>query len=81
MPLWAIKYVDLDERWWIDLLLDEKTPKVRSVAMGARAFVDGFETAGGRMIVRETSIQGADLGDWPADTPVVLYPAAGARCL
>jgi hypothetical protein len=36
----AIKYMDLDERRWIDLLLDEKTSKVRSVvlqpAAGAR---------------------------------------------
>ena len=78
MPLWAIKYMDLDERWWIDLLLDEQAPEVRTVAMGARVFVDGFETPGGRMIARKTSIQGADLADWPADTPLVLQPAAGA---
>ncbi len=40
MPLWGIKYMDLDERWWLDLLLDEKAREVRSVAMGARVFVD-----------------------------------------
>lgn len=74
MPLWGIKYMDVDERWWIDLLLDEKTPEVRSVAVGARVFVDGFETAGGRVVVRKTSIQGTDLADWPADTPLVLRP-------
>lgn len=79
MSLWAIKYMDMDERWWIDLLLDEKTPEVRSVAMGARVFIDGFETTGGRMIARKTSIQGADLADWPADTPLILQPATDAR--
>ncbi len=26
--------MDLDERWWIDLLLGENTPGVRSVPMG-----------------------------------------------
>ena len=79
MLLWAIKYMDLDERWWLDLLLDEKTPEVRSVAIGAAVFVDGFETTGGRMIARKTSIQGADLPDWPVDTPLILRPAADAR--
>jgi hypothetical protein len=70
--------VDLDERWWIDLLLDEQAPEVRTVAMGTRVFIDGFETTGGRMIARKTSIQGADLADWPADTPLVLHPAVDA---
>ena len=78
MPLWGIKYMDVDERWWIDLLLDEKTPEVRSVAMGARVYVDGFETASGRVVARKTSIQGTDLADWPADTPLVLRPAPEA---
>lgn len=48
-------------------------------AMGARVFIDGFETAGGRMIARKTSIQGTDLADWPADTPLALRPAPDAR--
>lgn len=78
MPLWGIKYMDVDERWWIDLLLDEKTPEVRSVAMGARAFVDGFESAGGRVVARKTSIEDTELADWPADTPLVLRPTPAA---
>jgi hypothetical protein len=31
------------------------------------------------MIARKTSIQGADVADWPADIPPVLHPATDAR--
>ena len=70
--------MDLDERWWIDLLLAEP-PRVRFVMTAPRVFVDGLETPGGRIVGRMTSIQGADLAAWPAHTPLVPQPAAGAR--
>ena len=75
MPLWGIKYMDLDEQWWLDLRLQETPPPVSSVAVGARVFVDGFGPDGGRVVARRTSIRSTDLPDWPADAPVALRPA------
>lgn len=74
MRLWAIKYADIDGRWWLDLALQERPPAIRWVLAGTGLLADGFELAEGRFLVRKASIQSAELADWPSDTAVTLVP-------
>ena len=78
MPLWGIKYMDVDERWWVDLVIQERAPDVASIVIGGREYCDGFKVLDGRVVVRRASIQPADLPDWPADSPVMVGPARHA---
>lgn len=74
MSLWGIKYSDIDDRWWVDLVCQEKVPEVRYVLIGARAIADGFQVSDGRLLVRKASIRPDDLADWPTDSPTLLAP-------
>jgi hypothetical protein len=76
MPaLWGIRYMDLDERWWIDLALRSEAPPVRYVVMGSRQFCDGFDLPEPALLARRVSVAPEDCADWPADEPVRLGPA------
>lgn len=79
MRLWGIKYMDLDERWWIDVVLEEEAPEVSSVVVGSRVFCDGFSRGRGATLVRRASVQPADLPDWPTDSAVLLRPSHVVR--
>jgi hypothetical protein len=48
--LWGLKYVDVDDRWWVDLILQGEPPEVRQVAVGSRMFLGGFEAGRGRVL-------------------------------
>lgn len=74
MRLWAIKYADIDGRWWLDLALQERPPAIRWVLAGTDLLADGFDLVEGRFLVRKASIQSAELADWPSDTAVTLAP-------
>jgi hypothetical protein len=74
MPLWGIKYSDVDDRWWVDLVCQETAPEVRYLLIGARAVADGFHVLDGRLLVRKASIRPDDLADWPTDHPTFLAP-------
>jgi len=75
MRLWGIKYMDADERWWIDVILHEGEPEVGYAGVGSGVFCDGFKTAEGLVLIKKASIQPADLGDWPTDLPLILHPS------
>ncbi|HLC40505.1 MAG TPA: hypothetical protein VJO34_02615 [Methylomirabilota bacterium] len=79
MPLWGIKFVDLDDRWWVDLIIQEQAPEVSYVRIGSQVVCDGFKPTEGRVVVRKASVQPADLSEWSTDTPVVLDAAAQKR--
>ena len=72
MPVWAIKYVDIDDRWWLDLVSQERPPDVARRPIGSRVFTDGFRTGPGRVVVRKLSVAEGALADWPTDTPIAL---------
>jgi hypothetical protein len=74
MPLWGIKYADADDRWWVDLVCQDRAPEVRYLLIGARAVADGFHTFDGRLLVRKASVWSEDLADWPTDRPTLLAP-------
>jgi len=73
--LWGLKYVDVDDRWWVDLILQSEPPDIRQVAVGSRVFLGGFEAGRGWVLARRVSVDGEDLSDWPADSPVALGPS------
>jgi hypothetical protein len=75
MALWGIKYMDVDERWWVDLVIQAEPPEVATRVIGTGSFCEGFMAPDGRLLVRRASIDPADLSDWPTDSPVVLRPA------
>lgn len=74
MAVWGIKYSDVDDKWWVDLVLQDKAPKVRRETVGGQALTDGFDTVDGQFLARKASIPPTALSDWPADTPVELAP-------
>jgi hypothetical protein len=74
--LWGIKYSDIDDRWWVDLVCQKDAPEVRVQLIGARAVGDGFEVGDGHLLVRRASIGPEDLPDWPSDRPVLLAPVS-----
>ena len=75
MGLWAIKYADIDEKWWLDVVLQEASPEVRRDKVGGRVVTDGFTGVTGAVLARKVSVPPASLEDWPSDTPVVLTRA------
>jgi len=75
MGLWAIKYADEDEKWWIDVVYQESPPGVDRGKVGERVVVKGFRDVTGPVVARRASIPPEILPDWPTDTPVVLTRA------
>jgi hypothetical protein len=75
MGLWAIKYADIDDKWWVGVVLQEAPPAVSRQEVGGRVVTVGFESATGPVLARKASIPPAALGDWPSDTPVILTRA------
>ncbi len=78
MALWGMKYVDVDDRWWVDLVCQEPAPEVDRLMSGSRVFADGFRINDGRVLVKKASVAASDLPDWPSDTPVILRPDPGS---
>ncbi|SRR6266508_3696812 len=76
MPLWAIKYVDIDDRWWLDLVYQERPPDVARTPIGSRVFTDGFRAGPGRVVAKKLSVAEGALADWPTDMPIALVPDA-----
>jgi hypothetical protein len=75
MGLWAIKYTDEHDKWWLDVVLQEAPPPVSREKVGERVVTEGFAEITGLAIARRTSIPHDALEDWPADTPVILTRA------
>jgi len=75
MGLWAIKYADLDDKWWVDVVLQEAPPAVSREKVGGRLVTDGFQGVTGPVLARKASIPPTALDDWPSDTPVILTRA------
>jgi len=75
MGLWAIKYSDEHQKWWVDVVLQDAPPPVAREKIGERVITEGFGEVTGLVLVRRTSIPADALEDWPADTPVILTRA------
>ena len=75
MGLWAIKYADEDEKWWVDMVCQDGPPGVARGKVGARVVVKGFSNVMGPVLVRKASIPADAFEDWPTDTPIVLTRA------
>jgi hypothetical protein len=75
MGLWAIKYADVDDTWWVDVVLQEAPPGVCREKVGGRLVTGGFEDVTGSVLARRASIPPTALSDWPSDTPVILTRA------
>jgi hypothetical protein len=72
MGLWAIKYADADEKWWVDVVLQEAPPAVSRQQVGGRVVTAGFDGVTGPVLARKASITSAAHEVWPSDTPVIL---------
>ena len=75
MGLWAIKYADEHEKWWVDLVVQEKPPAVARGKVGDRVITEGFAEVTGPVLARRVSIPSEALEDWPMDTTVILTRA------
>jgi hypothetical protein len=75
MGLWAIKYSDEHEKWWVDVVLQDKPPAVARGKVGNRVVTEGFTEVTGPVVARRASIPPGALEDWPADTAVILTRA------
>jgi hypothetical protein len=75
MGLWAIKYSDEHEKWWVDVVLQDTPPAVARGKVESRVVTEGFAEVKGPVVARRASIPAAALEDWPADTPVILTRA------
>jgi len=75
MGLWAIKYADEHEKWWVDLVVQENPPAVARGKAGDRVVTEGFADVTGPVLARRVSIPSEALEDWPIDTPVILTRA------
>lgn len=75
MGLWAIKYADEHEKWWVDLVVQETPPAVARGKVGDRVVTEGFAEVTGPVLARRASIPPEALEDWPIDTPVILTRA------
>src|SRR5262249_41428296 len=72
MGLWAIKYADVDDKWWVDVVLQEAPPAVSREQVGGRVVTVRFESVTGPVLARKASIPPAAPRHWPSDTPVIL---------
>lgn len=75
MRLWAIKYADEDEKWWVDIVCQDQPPTVVCRKVGGRVVVKGFGDVVGPVLTWKASIPADALEDWPTDTPVALTEA------
>jgi hypothetical protein len=75
MGLWAIKYADEHDKWWVDLVVQETPPAVARGKAGDRVVTEGFVEVTGRVLARRVSIPPEAFEDWPIDTPVILTRA------
>src|SRR5436309_15114285 len=75
MGLWGIKYSDIDEKWWVDVVLQEDPPAIRREKIGAQVVTDGFDGVSGPVLARKASIPPTALSDWPSETAVILTRA------
>ena len=75
MGLWAIKYADEHEKWWVDVVVQDAPPAVARGKVGERVVTEGFTEVTGPMLARRVSIPAEALEDWPADTAVMLTRA------
>jgi hypothetical protein len=72
MGLWGMKYSDTDDKWWVDMVVQDTPPAVRLDQVGSRIVADGFDGVPGQVLVHKASIRPDALNDWPSDTPVIL---------
>ena len=42
MGLWAIKYSDEHQKWWVDVVLQDAPPPVARENIGGRVITEGF---------------------------------------
>jgi hypothetical protein len=70
--LWGMKYSDADDKWWVELLLQDAPPSVRVDQVDGRVVTDGFDGVTGPVLVHKASIPPEALNYWPSDTPVIL---------
>jgi hypothetical protein len=75
MGLWAIKYSDEHEKWWVDMVVQNAPPAVARAKVGDRVVTEGFAEVTGAVVARRASIPATALEDWPAETPVILTRA------
>jgi hypothetical protein len=75
MGLWGIKYADIDEKWWVDVVLQDAPPAIRRAKVGEQVVTDGFEGVTGPVLARKASIPPTALSDWPSETVVILTRA------
>ena len=75
MGLWGIKYADIDEKWWVDVVLQDAPPAIRREKVGEQVVTDGFEGVTGPVLARKASIPPTALSDWPSETAVILTRA------
>lgn len=72
MGIWAIKYADEHEKWWVDVVVQDAPPAVAREKIGDRALTEGFAEVTGAVVARRASIPADALEDWPTETPVIL---------
>lgn len=75
MGLWAIKYEDEDEKWWVDVIVQDAPPTVAREKTDGRVVTVGFSEVTGVVVARRVSIPADALEDWPTDTAVILTRA------
>src|SRR5262249_50521873 len=76
MALWAIRYADEHEKWWIDLVVQDKPPAVARGKAGDRVVTEGFTEVSGPVLARRASIPAAAPADTPSHTPRILTRGA-----
>jgi len=74
MALWGIKYMDVDEKWWMDIAFRDEAPPVRYTRVGSRQLCDGFDLPDAALLVRKASVAPHECAEWPSDDPVSLGP-------
>lgn len=72
MRRWGMKYSDPDDKWWVDLALQDAPPSVRLDQVGGRVVTESFDGVTGPVLVHKASIPPEALNEWPSDTPVIL---------
>jgi hypothetical protein len=59
MGLWAIKYSDEHEKWWVDVVLQDTPPAVARGKVEGRVVTEGFAEVKGPVVARRASIPAA----------------------
>lgn len=74
MPLWGIKFMDVDEKWWVDIAFRDTSPPVRYTTVGSTRYCDGFDLPEPALLARKASVAPTELADWPTDEALRLTP-------